>query len=68
MKIIITESQFKMLTEATSLADDSDFRETIKSYENEVVDGSGKHYVFDDRTLRTQRLLLVPQVKKEVEL
>ncbi len=48
MKIIITESQLKMLTEVASLADDQDFRDTIKSYENEVVDATGKHYVYDD--------------------
>ena len=64
MKIIITESQFKMLTEATSLADDSDFRETIKSYENEVVDGSGKHYVFDDKDPKNPKTFVSTPSKK----
>ena len=64
MKIIITESQFKMLTEATSLADDSDFRETIKSYENEVVDGSGKHYVFDDKDPKNPKTFVSAPSKK----
>ena len=64
MKIIITESQFKMLTEAASLADDRDFRETIKSYENEVVDGSGKHYVFDDKDPKNPKTFVSTPSKK----
>jgi len=49
MRIIITESQFNLLMEGTPLTDDEDFRQTIKGYENEVTNSSGKHYVFDDK-------------------
>lgn len=64
MKIIITESQLKMLTEATSLADDQDFRDTIKSYENEVVDATGKHYVFDDKDPKNPKTFVSSPSKK----
>lgn len=64
MKIIITESQLKMLTEATSLADDEDFRDTIKSYENEVVDVTGKHYVFDDKDPKNPKTFVSSPNKK----
>jgi GH24 family phage-related lysozyme (muramidase) len=64
MKIIITESQLKMLTEATSLADDKDFRDTIKSYENEVVDATGKHYVFDDKDPKNPKTFVSSPNKK----
>ena len=64
MKIIITESQLKMLTEAASLADDQDFRDTIKSYENEVVDATGKHYVFDDKDPKNPKTFVSSPNKK----
>ena len=64
MKIIITESQLKMLTEATSLADDENFRDTIKSYENEVVDATGKHYVFDDKDPKNPKTYVSSPNKK----
>lgn len=64
MKIIITESQLKMLTEAASLADDQDFRDTIKSYENEVVDATGKHYVFDDKDPKNPKTFVSSPSKK----
>ena len=55
MKIIITESQLNLLIEASPLASDNEFRDTIKSFENKVVDGSGKHYVFDDKDPKTPK-------------
>jgi GH24 family phage-related lysozyme (muramidase) len=64
MKIIITESQLRLLTEAASLADDEDFRETIKSYENEVVNSSGKHYVFDDADPKNPKTFVSAPNKK----
>lgn len=64
MKIIITESQLKMLTEVASLADDQDFRDTIKSYENEVVDATGKHYVFDDKDPKNPKTFVTSPNKR----
>jgi hypothetical protein len=64
MKIIITESQLNLLIEASSLVDDTDFRETIKSYENEVVDPSGNHYVFDDKDPKNPKTFVNSTNKK----
>jgi GH24 family phage-related lysozyme (muramidase) len=64
MKIIITESQLRLLTEAASLANDEDFRDTIKSYENEVVNSSGKHYVFDDADPKNPKTFVSAPNKK----
>jgi GH24 family phage-related lysozyme (muramidase) len=64
MKIIITESQLRLLTEATSLANDEDFRDTIKSYENEVTNSSGKHYVFDDADPKNPKTFVSAPSKK----
>ena len=64
MKIIITESQLRLLTEAASLAGDEDFRETIKSYENEVTNSSGKHYVFDDKDPKNPKTFVNASSKK----
>ena len=64
MKIIITESQLRLLTEAASLAGDEDFRETIKSYENEVTNSSGKHYVFDDKDPKDPKTFVNASSKK----
>ena len=64
MKIIITESQLNLLMEASSLVDDTDFRETIKSYENEVVDPSGNHYVFDDNDPKNPKTFVNSTNKK----
>jgi GH24 family phage-related lysozyme (muramidase) len=64
MKIIITESQLNLLLEASSLIDDTDFRETIKSYENKVVDPSGKHYVFDDKDPKNPKTFVNTPSKK----
>ena len=47
MKIIITESQYKILNE--SLVDDKVFRDTIKSFESTVTNSVGSHYTFDDK-------------------
>ena len=65
MKIIITESQLNLLMEASSLIDDKDFRETIKSYENKVVDPSGKHYVFDDKDPKNPKTFVSSTKKKK---
>lgn len=64
MKIIITESQLRLLTEASSLANDEDFRDTIKSYENEVTNSSGKHYVFDDADPKNPKTFVSAPSKK----
>jgi len=58
MRIIITESQFNLLMEGTPLTDDEDFRQTIKDYENEVINSSGKHYVFDDKDSKTPKTFI----------
>ena len=47
MKIIVTEEQYNLLKE--SLVDDTEFRETIKSFESTVTDSKGNHYTFDDK-------------------
>jgi GH24 family phage-related lysozyme (muramidase) len=52
------------LTEAASLAGDEDFRETIKSYENEVTNSSGKHYVFDDADPKNPKTFVSAPNKK----
>ena len=64
MKIIITESQLNLLLEASPLASDNEFRDTIKSFENEVVDGSGKHYVFDDKDPKNPKTFVSSPSKK----
>jgi GH24 family phage-related lysozyme (muramidase) len=64
MKIIITESQLNLLLEASPLASDNEFRDTIKSFENEVVDGSGKHYVFDDKDPKDPKTFVSSPSKK----
>ena len=64
MKIISTDSQLRLLTEAASLAGDEDFRETIKSYENEVTNSSGKHYVFDDADPKNPKTFVSAPNKK----
>ena len=64
MKIIITESQLNLLIEASPLASDNEFRDTIKSFENEVVDGSGKHYVFDDKDPKNPKTFVTSPSKK----
>jgi GH24 family phage-related lysozyme (muramidase) len=64
MKIIITESQFNLLMEGTPLVDDEDFRKIIKSYENEVTNSSGKHYVFDDKDPKDPKTFVNTPSKK----
>jgi GH24 family phage-related lysozyme (muramidase) len=52
MKIIITESQLNFLTEAASLADDSNFQAMVKGWEGRVVDPKTKlHVTYDDETM-----------------
>jgi len=52
MKIIITESQYKMLImESASLADDPEFQEMVKDWEGSVIDPkTGLHVTYDDAT------------------
>jgi GH24 family phage-related lysozyme (muramidase) len=50
--------------EASPLASDNEFRDTIKSFENEVVDGSGKHYVFDDKDPKDPKTFVSSPSKK----
>jgi hypothetical protein len=64
MKIIITESQLNLLLEAAPLANDEFFRQTLKSYENEVVDNVGKHYVFDDADPKNPKTFINSSSKK----
>lgn len=50
MKIILTETQYKMLLmESTSLADDPDFQQMVKDFEGSVKVGD-KHITYDDAT------------------
>jgi GH24 family phage-related lysozyme (muramidase) len=64
MKIIITESQFKtLLTE--SIADDSELRDSIKSFESTVVDSTGKHYVFDDNDPKNPKTFISNDKQKK---
>lgn len=46
MKIIITEEQYRLITEG--LSSDNEFRNLIKSYESTVTNSKGQHYAFDD--------------------
>jgi len=48
MKIIITESQLKILLKE-GISDDQEFRNTIKKFESEVIGDDNKHYTFDDK-------------------
>ena len=52
MKIIITESQYKMLImESASLADDPEFQEMVKEWEGSVIDPKTElHITYDDAT------------------
>ena len=56
MKIIITESQYKILNE--SLVNDKTFRETIKSFESTVTNSKGEHYTFDDKDPKTPKTFI----------
>jgi GH24 family phage-related lysozyme (muramidase) len=52
MKIIITESQLKLITEDT-LSDDEEFKELVRSWEGKVIDPvTKKHITYDDVTMR----------------
>jgi GH24 family phage-related lysozyme (muramidase) len=52
MKIIITESQLKLITEET-LSDDEGFKELVKGWEGKVIDpATKKHITYDDATMK----------------
>lgn len=52
MKIIITESQLKIITEDT-LSDDEGFKELVKGWEGKVIDPvTKKHITYDDVTMK----------------
>jgi len=52
MKIIITESQLKLITEDT-LSDDEEFKELVRGWEGKVIDPiTKKHITYDDVTMR----------------
>lgn len=52
MKIIITESQLKLITEDT-LSDDEGFKELVKGWEGKVIDPvTKKHITYDDVTMK----------------
>ena len=57
MKIIITENQYKTLI-TESMSDDSELRNSIKSFESTVVDSTGKHYVFDDKDSKNPKTFI----------
>ena len=63
MKIIITESQYKLLMEG--LADDDVFRDTIKGYESTVTDSSGQHYTFDDKDPKNPKTFVKTSADKK---
>jgi len=66
MKVVITESQFKyLLFESSPIADDKEFRNTIKSFESTVVDSTGKHYVFDDKDPKNPKTFVNNAKKKK---
>ena len=52
MKIILTESQLNLLTEAT-LAYDEEFKQIVRNFEGKVIDPvSKKHITYDDATMK----------------
>ena len=52
MKIILTESQLNLLTEAT-LAYDEEFKQIVRNFEGMVIDkASKKHITYDDATMK----------------
>lgn len=52
MKIIITESQLKLITEDT-LSDDEGFKDLVKGWEGKVIDPvTKKHITYDDLTMK----------------
>jgi GH24 family phage-related lysozyme (muramidase) len=52
MKIIITESQLKLITEDT-LSDDEGFKNLVKGWEGKVIDPvTKKHITYDDVTMK----------------
>ena len=52
MKIVITESQLNLLTEAT-LAYDEEFKQIVRNFEGMVIDkASKKHITYDDATMK----------------
>lgn len=52
MKIILTESQLNLLTEAT-LAYDEEFKQIVRDFEGKVIDPvSKKHITYDDATMK----------------
>lgn len=52
MKIIITESQLKLITEDT-LSDDEGFKDLVKGWEGKVIDPvTKKHITYDDVTMK----------------
>jgi hypothetical protein len=52
MKIILTESQIKLLTEAT-LAYDEEFKQLVRDFEGKVIDpATKKHITYDDATMK----------------
>lgn len=63
MKIIITENQYKILSE--SIADDQELRNTIKSFESTVTDSSGMHYVFDDEDPKNPKTFVNSEKQKK---
>lgn len=65
MKIIITEAQFNLLLESSPIANDKEFRDTIKSFESTVVDSTGKHYVFDDKDPKNPKTFINDPKKKK---
>lgn len=63
MKIIITESQYKLLSE--SIVDDQELRKTIKNFESTVTDSSGMHYVFDDEDPKNPKTFVSSEKQKK---
>ena len=52
MKILITESQLKLITEA-SLAYDEEFKKLVRDWEGKVIDPTTKnHITYDDETMK----------------
>jgi len=52
MRIILTESQLKLITEA-SLAYDEEFKKLVRDWEGKVIDPTTKnHITYDDKTMK----------------
>jgi GH24 family phage-related lysozyme (muramidase) len=51
MKILITETQYKLLlNESSSLVNDAEFQNMVKKFEGSVKTKDGKHITYDDKT------------------